>query len=170
MNDSRRLSRPPSRKFSLNATCINVTSVVASVYCERKVVLDQLYGREDTPFNQQAQQAGESAHLAFARNSERLMAEQDEMAMRARDRRCYVASYAFGEDDPITHALRVWRDEVLLHMRLGRIFVRVYYRISPSLIRVARHLPFFKRFTAFVIKKCVDTYLQVSPNKMRGEE
>jgi hypothetical protein len=157
--------RRRSRKSPLKTPSINVTSVVASVYCERKVVLDQLYGAEHTLENQHAQQAGENAHCAFERNSQQLMKEQDEARVEMRDRRCYVASYALGVDHPTTHTLRLWRDEVLMRTLMGRRFVRVYYRISPFLIRVAQHVPYFKLLSAFVIERFAKFLLQASANK-----
>jgi len=57
------------------------------------------------------------------------------------DKRCYVATYAFGEDDPITQSLRAWRDRVLKPTWWGRALVRTYYRCSPWLVACCQRSP-----------------------------
>lgn len=54
--------------------------------------------------------------------------------MLAKDRRCFVATYALGEDHPDTIKLRAWRDRVLMKSFAGRVFVRTYYAASPLAI------------------------------------
>lgn len=47
---------------------------------------------------------------------------------------CFVATAAWGTDmAPEVESLRSWRDRVLLRSRVGRLFVKVYYQISPPL-------------------------------------
>ncbi len=64
--------------------------------------------------------------------------EHDKLNKQAEDKRCYVASYAYGIDDPRTIRLREFRDENLVGNLPGRILVEVYYRLSPSLIDAAK--------------------------------
>ena len=47
---------------------------------------------------------------------------------------CFIATAAYGSAmaDEI-QVLRKWRDESLLKMKSGRLFVNVYYTISPSI-------------------------------------
>jgi len=59
----------------------------------------------------------------------------------APDRRCFVASAAFGSDAPETSALRSFRDRRLMPSRLGRVLVQSYYRLSPPLARVVAASP-----------------------------
>lgn len=47
------------------------------------------------------------------------------------DKRCFVATYALGEQHPTTHALRVWRDRALKPYVCGRLLVATYYWVSP---------------------------------------
>lgn len=44
---------------------------------------------------------------------------------------CFVATVAFGEGAPELHALRGFRDRVLLRSRAGRVFTETYYRVGP---------------------------------------
>jgi len=47
-------------------------------------------------------------------------------------RGCFIATAAFGDTEaPEVAALRRLRDERLLPCRMGSIFVRIYYRLSP---------------------------------------
>ena len=47
------------------------------------------------------------------------------------DTRCFVASYAYGLNDPRTDYFRSIRDNRLLHWRYGRILITLYYQLSP---------------------------------------
>lgn len=55
---------------------------------------------------------------------------------------CLIATAAYGSDSHHNvAALYDFRDRILLHSRLGSLFVKVYYRIAPLLARmVARSL------------------------------
>ncbi len=50
-------------------------------------------------------------------------------------------------------ALRRLRDEKLLRTSAGRGLVRLYYRSSPSLVRLAKRFPVFGRMVRFVLAK-----------------
>jgi hypothetical protein len=69
------------------------------------------------------------------------------------DRRCFVASYALGPDHGATQQLRVWRDETLKPRVMGRLFISVYYGVSPWLIRVLGRVPGFKLISRWVVLK-----------------
>lgn len=58
-----------------------------------------------------------------------------------RDHRCFIATAAFGSSlAPELNALRAFRDRRLMAHPLGRLFVRTYYRVSPSLAAfISRH-------------------------------
>jgi|TARA_B110000240_G_scaffold197204_1_gene251674 hypothetical protein len=49
---------------------------------------------------------------------------------------CYIATMAYGDyDHPQVLALRKFRDRILKHSFLGRIFIILYYRISPFMVK-----------------------------------
>ncbi len=49
---------------------------------------------------------------------------------------CFIATAAFGDiDHPTVRILRRFRDEVILKMPFGRVFVAAYYRVGPFLAR-----------------------------------
>lgn len=60
--------------------------------------------------------------------------ERDEMFTERGGGGCFIATAAFGT--PFAeeiNVLRIWRDDWLLKNRLGVIFVRFYYKISPPI-------------------------------------
>ena len=60
---------------------------------------------------------------------------------------CYVATAVYGSYDcPQVWTLRRFRDETLAKTRCGRAFIRVYYAISPTLVK---HWGDSKIFQAF---------------------
>ncbi len=53
---------------------------------------------------------------------------------------CYIATMVYGSyDAPEVMVLRKFRDEVLQRSWLGRKFIRVYYKYSPSLVRKTKN-------------------------------
>jgi hypothetical protein len=54
------------------------------------------------------------------------------------DDRCFIASYAFGIDDPRTDYFREFRDRHLQDCLTGRFLMASYYRLSPHLVRICK--------------------------------
>lgn len=64
---------------------------------------------------------------------------------------CYIATAAYGSyDAPEVMVLRKFRDERLQVTRFGRVFVALYYGISPAL---ARQLPKYRKTNAWVKRR-----------------
>ena len=59
---------------------------------------------------------------------------------------CYIATLVYGdyEQDQVL-ALRAFRDRVLLNNSFGRQFVRLYYRVSPTLVKWLQPYPFLQK-------------------------
>lgn len=58
---------------------------------------------------------------------------------------CFIATAVYGDlNAPQVIALRKFRDESLLRSAGGRFFVRLYYRLSPSLADFIRRHHFLK--------------------------
>jgi hypothetical protein len=78
---------------------------------------------------------------------------------------CYIATCVYGSYDcPYVWTLRRWRDDVLQTNWLGRIFVRVYYAVSPKLVKWFGESKWFKSFW----KKTLDRF--VARLNQRGVE
>lgn len=59
---------------------------------------------------------------------------------------CFVATACYGDyDAPEVIALRLYRDRVLEQTYRGRVFIKIYYLVSPSLARIIENSDYFKR-------------------------
>lgn len=69
------------------------------------------------------------------------------------DKRCFIATAAFGSpDSPFVKILRDFRDEYLIPYDVGRRFVRTYYNVSPAIaVFLEQHppAPFIMRVILF---------------------
>ena len=60
---------------------------------------------------------------------------------------CYIATAVYGSYDcPEVWTLRRFRDERLLQTILGRLFVKGYYTVSPSVVKVFGRTTWFNHF------------------------
>lgn len=60
---------------------------------------------------------------------------------------CYIATAVYGSYDcPEVWTLRRFRDEKLLNNTFGRLFVRVYYATSPTVVRLFGRTKWFNKF------------------------
>ena len=60
---------------------------------------------------------------------------------------CYIATCVYGSYDcPEVWTLRRFRDGTLKKTPAGRLFIRVYYAVSPSLVRLFGEKQGFRRF------------------------
>jgi len=67
---------------------------------------------------------------------------------------CYIATCIYGSYDcPQVRILRRFRDEKLRRRWLGRIFIKLYYTVSPSLVKWFGNQKYFRAFW----KKQLDT-------------
>ena len=56
---------------------------------------------------------------------------------RRKKKGCYIATCVYGSYDcPEVWALRRFRDETLENNRAGRLFISLYYAISPTLVKL----------------------------------
>lgn len=107
---------------------LTVTEIVSAVYCEQKMICDIERGRSETREVRAKREDGISRHKRFEAEGRR------SQGRRTQDRRCFIATAVYGPDAFETDFLRGWRDSVLLPTRFGRIFVRIYYLVSPRLV------------------------------------
>ncbi len=90
--------------------------------------------------------------------SYRMSAVPDEAPAPVRKKEgCYIATAVYGSyDAPQVLTLRRFRDERLKKTALGRLFIRVYYRLSPpaaARLRNARH-------ANRLVRRCLDRWVQ----------
>lgn len=71
---------------------------------------------------------------------------------------CYIATMVYGDyDEPQVMVLREFRDKVLRNSAFGRLFIRFYYRYSPTWVE---HLKDKKRVNA-VIRSILDKFISI---------
>jgi hypothetical protein len=68
---------------------------------------------------------------------------------------CFIATAIYGADAIETNALRQWRDRYLLLNRSGRLFVSIYYEVSPLLVCVLNRSKFLRKITKSILDKIV---------------
>ncbi len=69
---------------------------------------------------------------------------------------CYVATAVYGSYDcPEVWVLRRYRDYVLLENPIGRLFVKLYYAVSPTLVRLFGKTRWFNSIIRPVLDKKV---------------
>ena len=75
-------------------------------------------------------------------------------------KKCYIASYAFGEEDIRTNQLRQFK-KTLMNYPMGEYIVAIYYRFSTALIKVVNRSPFLNLLTkiTFVPLLIIFTYI-----------
>ena len=69
---------------------------------------------------------------------------------------CYVATAVYGSYDcPEVWTLRRYRDNVLARQPLGRLFIKTYYAISPTFVKLFCHNLFINRSVRYKLDRFV---------------
>lgn len=119
---------------------ISATELVSIVKCEKQSVLNKERKFENDAYTEERRIEGLKAHSAFERKNNN-------------DKRCYIATAIYGPSSYETKILRSWRDTYLQNKKLGKIFIIIYYRLSPFLLR---HLsPHFIPITKYMLNKLI---------------
>ena len=84
--------------------------------------------------------------------------------------RCFIATACYGYDGhKNVIRLRRFRDEQLLKTWPGKVFVSLYYRLSPSVANLIRSRPFMKKVVLFLLINPVLKYI-VAPLEDSGKK
>lgn len=88
---------------------------------------------------------------------EQLLAEQKVKPQKSKSSEgCYVATCVYGSYDcPEVWTLRRFRDYTLASTVLGRAFIRMYYTVSPILVKWFGERNWFKKFFGGILDKMV---------------
>lgn len=100
---------------------------------------------------------------AGAKPSQRALAAQDRGNLKheqfnrqiSTDKRCYVASYLYGVEDPRTETLRQFRDNTLQCSPGGRILIAFYYWLSPVVIKISKRASWIDRLLRRIVDRLV---------------
>lgn len=70
---------------------------------------------------------------------------------------CYIATMAYGDyNHPQVKELRIFRDETLRKSKLGNLFIKYYYKYSPSLVKRLKNHKTINR----VIRNILDLFIK----------
>lgn len=84
-----------------------------------------------------------------------------------RESSCFIATAVYGSyDAPEVIIFRKFRDEQLGKYRLGRFFIKLYYRLSPP---VANRLGSYPR-VMFLVRKILDAFATRIVNSSRSSK
>jgi len=121
---------------------ISASELSEHSFCRKKAYLSRKLPSSQKPKESEAlikvKQAGVKKHAL--------------MQSKVQDNRCFVASWACGEDAEVTIFLRQFRDEKLLTKASGRLFVQLYYTLSPIAIFLLQYIPYAKKASSRMIR------------------
>ncbi|GIC77599.1 CFI-box-CTERM domain-containing protein [Moritella sp. F3] len=129
-----------------NNKYVNASDCGKVAYCPQSYALSKKHKVTDK-YILKRQKHGNQGHAELTNTA---------LAM-SKDSRCFIATYAFGEDSAITCDLRLFRDEHLKPHLMGRVFISIYYALSPLLISLCKHSVRFK-FLSILLVRSVHKY------------
>lgn len=72
------------------------------------------------------------------------------------ENKCFVATAAFGSsDDSTVIILKKWRDRKLKESKMGILFIRYYYSLSPRLAAFIKNKKMLKKFTRLMLRALI---------------
>ncbi|MCE5320664.1 MAG: hypothetical protein LLF93_06140 [Bacteroidales bacterium] len=81
--------------------------------------------------------------------------------------KCFIATAAFGNQDIMeVILLREFRDNVLRHFFIGRIFISVYNILSPPIAMVIRKSNWLRKITRMLLRKAVLPLTKIRTNNV----
>ena len=73
------------------------------------------------------------------------------------DSGCYIATMAYGDyDHPQVIELRKYRDQVLLKNYFGKLFVKIYYSVSPHLVKKLKNQNKINKLITSLLDKLIE--------------
>ncbi len=72
-------------------------------------------------------------------------------------KKCYLATYCFGEEDLVTEQLRNFKTQIQ-HSKLGYHFICGYYRFSPIIVNCSESYPLFGKVLRFILRPVLSLF------------
>lgn len=95
----------------------------------------------------------------FNSQTDSIQSDEQEKAKKAQPaakKGCYIATAVYGSYDcPEVWTLRRYRDNCLAVFAFGRLFIRIYYALSPTIVRIFGKQKWFNR----ICKKALDRFV-----------
>jgi hypothetical protein len=125
----------------------SVSDLAEVALCERRVYLKARLGERITPEQRIAKSRGIQLHdRAY---------KQKTPTDKRQDKRCFIATAVYGEDAVQTTILRNFRDRFLMESSAGRAFVKLYYAVSPWVVRTTLRFPVVVRIARFALDNLI---------------
>ena len=105
-------------------TWISASEIGTASICEKRIYYKTI-GKEQSANNNEMMKKGTLMHQKAS--SEHRYKKSSS---------CYIATCVYGENHETTNILREYRDKTMLSSTIGRLFARVYYTISPTVVKV----------------------------------
>lgn len=118
----------------------------------------QRYGRRAIQYAEEPEKTQYSNEVNSVVDSIKAYTTSQQKANNSSNGSCYVATAVYGSYDcPEVWTLRRFRDFTLSKTWYGRAFVRAYYFISPSLVKMFGHTKWFKNIWRGPLDRMVET-------------
>lgn len=116
----------------------------------------QKYGRRAVQYAPDSDKSAYESDVNSVANEVQAYIRSQEEAKNKKSGGCYVATAVYGSYDcPEVWTLRRFRDEFLAVTLLGRLFIYLYYAISPVIVKYFGETQWFKRFWKGKLDKMV---------------
>ena len=77
--------------------------------------------------------------------------------------KCYIATVCYGDINAIqVQQFRRFRDEVMIKSYFGKVFIRLYYFLSPSIAKLLQHTPKLNALIKIYILNVILKYIENS--------
>ena len=86
-----------------------------------------------------------------------ILAKYNNPHIKTNDSGCYIATMAYGNyDHPQVMELRKYRDQVLLKNYFGKLFVKIYYAVSPHLVKKLKNQNKINKLITSLLDKLIE--------------
>lgn len=147
-----------------NRKMVSASELAQMAVCEQRIVFERRFGKRSTAAEDTARVRGNAAHSQF---------HQEALAASARvrtseDKRCFIATAAFGETASETAAFRQFRDLILRRSLLGRYAIRFYYWCSPGIAALLVRSPWAKSVAIGVLRPLASRIERILLGRAKG--
>ena len=137
-----------STAIGICVQCCNESTGSASIYQDAVKVMSvigqlEMSSQVQSYFNKNKQILAGNAHAA-------------NQALNNSSTGCYIATMVYGSyDSPEVLLLRNFRDQVLNQYAVGRLFIKVYYILSPQFVRLTKDIQSIHYPIRFILNKVI---------------
>lgn len=123
---------------------LSANTIADVSFCEKQLVLNHKYGEQVTDKQQRQRQRGDEEHLRH-----HLVASK--YGSGRGDSHCFIATELYGNVAYETNLLRNYRDTRLVTNWFGKLFIVIYYEVSPLIVTVIKRSTRMKAFTRSLV-------------------